>query len=94
MMMNSEFVAQASADLAARILGDPQVDDARRIQTLYAWAYGREATADEMTQAGTFVTEVEKALQSEQPDSSQRRRQAWDSLCQVVLAANEFIYLK
>ncbi|MBI5760901.1 MAG: PSD1 domain-containing protein [Planctomycetales bacterium] len=94
MMMNSEFVARASADMAARILGDPQVDDAHRIQTVYGLAYGREATADEMTQASTFVIEVEKALQSEQPDAPQRLRQAWDSLCQVILAANEFIYLK
>jgi hypothetical protein len=94
LMMNSEFVARASADMAGSSLSDPQVDEAQRIRSLYVLAYGREATSDEIAQGRTFVAKVEEALRGTEPDESKRRRQAWDGLCHVILAANEFIYLK
>ncbi|MDB5339564.1 MAG: hypothetical protein JWN70_5183 [Planctomycetaceae bacterium] len=94
LMMNSEFVAKASSDLAARLLAQPQNADGKRIEELYLLAYGRVVTPEEIEQSKSFVAEIEKALQPSDPDPANRHKRAWASLCQVVLAANEFIYLQ
>ena len=94
LMMNSQLVASASADLAARLLTQSPADDAKRIEQLYLLAYGRSATPAEVEQSQSFVLEIAKALQSTDSDPASRDKRAWASLCQVVLAANEFIYLQ
>jgi len=94
LMMNSDFVAKASTELATRLLSQQQADDATRISEMYQLAYGRDVTPEEVEQSRSFVTEIEKALQPTDPDPANRHRRAWATLCQVVLAANEFIYLQ
>ena len=94
LMMNSDFVAKASTELATRLLSQQQADDATRIGEMYQLAYGRDVTPEEVEQSRAFVTEIEKALQPTDPDPANRHRRAWATLCQVVLAANEFIYLQ
>lgn len=94
LMMNSDFVAKASSDLATRLLSQQQADDTRRISEMYQLAYGRDVTPEEVEQSKSFVAEIEKALQPTEPDPANRHRRAWATLCQVVLAANEFIYLQ
>jgi hypothetical protein len=93
LMLNSELVMQASSDLAERVLA-ASADDAQRIARLYSLAYGREATAAETTAARDFLAAADQALNSKKPDAAKRSRLAWDSLCQTVLASNEFIYVK
>ena len=39
------------------------------------------------------LRELETALQARGPDVGRRRLQAWAGLCQVVMSANEFIYV-
>ena len=94
LMMNSEFVSQASTDFASRLLALPDMDDAGRLQRMYVLAFGREATPDEISQSKSFAAELEQAFVKTEPDPAKRRTQAWAGLCQVVLAANEFIYLQ
>jgi hypothetical protein len=94
LMMNSEFIGTASADLAKRLFAESPDDAAKRIERLYSLAYGRDVTPDETEQSKSFVTEIEKALQPTDPDPASRLQRAWANLCQVVLAANEFIYLQ
>lgn len=93
MMMNSEFVMQSAADLAARLLDVPGDDDSR-LGRMNAIAYGRKATADEVTASQSFLLDVEKSLATTEPDAAKRRRQAWNILCHTAVAANEFIYVK
>jgi hypothetical protein len=93
-MMNSDLVAQVSERLAAELLDDRKVDDAGRIRRLYEKAYGRPATTSEIVKGQEFIRACEQALQGEEPDAGKRRTQAWASLCQVVVAANEFIYIR
>jgi hypothetical protein len=93
LMLNSELVMQASSDLAERVLA-ASADDAQRIAQLYSLAYGRDATATETTAAQEFLAAADRALSSKESDAAKRSRLGWDSLCQTVLAANEFIYVK
>ncbi|HET6424188.1 MAG TPA: DUF1553 domain-containing protein, partial [Planctomycetaceae bacterium] len=85
LMMNSPFVAETSEALATRLLQEVPNSDGDRIQHLYARAFGRSASADEVTQARSLLDDI---------TASAGRVQAWASLCQVVLASNEFIYLQ
>ena len=40
-----------------------------------------------------FLKRYDSALVSTESDSTQRRERAWASLCQILLASNEFIYI-
>ena len=85
LMMNSELVATLAMKLASRITRDCPADEKARIQRLYVLAYGREPMSEELAQAQILLKDVAAAT-----DVSQ----AWTSLCHVVLAANEFIYIQ
>ena len=86
-------MARASESLAANLLAGPG-DDVARVRRLYARAYGREPTADEVAGARRLVRDADEAFRPREPDAGKRRLQAWACLCQVVLAANEFIYVR
>ena len=91
MMLNSEFVTRTSADLAQRLLAISGTDEAR-IRQMYISAFGREATVDDVHDSQAFLAAVEKGPGD--IAAEKRRQRAWECLCQVVLASNEFIYLK
>jgi mono/diheme cytochrome c family protein len=93
-LLNSDLGAQVSERLAAGLLADRKLDDAGRIRRLYLRAYGRPATAEETAKARDLVRTCEQELQGSESDTGKRRARAWACLCQVVVAANEFIYLR
>jgi mono/diheme cytochrome c family protein len=91
LMLNSDLVLQASESLAQRITAATN-DDSKRIANLYLRAYGRDATEQEMAAAREFLTAAEREIEIRRPDVA--GRMAWESLCQAILAANEFIYVE
>jgi len=92
MMLNSDFVMQAAAGLADRLLADPGDED-HRLDRLYMIAFGREPTDPERESDREFLSVLVKA-HSRDAAGQEVQRNAWGTLCHVVLAANEFIYLK
>ncbi|MEX2174739.1 MAG: PSD1 and planctomycete cytochrome C domain-containing protein [Pirellulaceae bacterium] len=93
LMLNSELVARASGSLAERVLA-AAADDAERIGQLYALAYSREPTADELGAGQRFLRQAEQLLTTTEPDMAERSGLAWQAYCQSILAANEFIYVR
>ncbi len=93
MMLNSDFVMQSADELAARLLAEPGDDD-QRISRMHVLAYGREASDEERLGNRVFLTKIEKSVAATELDASKRRRQAWSVLCHVVIAANEFVYVR
>jgi len=91
-MMNSELVQTQSRKWAESLLRRPG-NDAARIQAVYERGLGRLATAPETERALAFVRDVKQALPGNLPVDEQRTR-AWASLCRVILASNEFIYVE
>ncbi len=89
-MLNSPLVLAATKAQAQHLLGLKDLDDAQRIQKLYATCYGRAAKPSEVTRALTFLSRFQLAY----PQSEDRRERAWQSLCKAVIAANEFIYVE
>ena len=92
LMLNSEFVMQAAAGFADRLLAKPGSDD-QRLSRLYVIAFGREPTNVEQQADLAFLAALAKA-RSARPAAEKLQREAWATLCHVVLAANEFIYLR
>lgn len=94
LMLNSEFVMQAADKFAARLLADTAIDDSERVRRMYLLAYGRDATDAELAEARSFQQALERALPTDGADRASCQQAAWSGLCQVVLAANEFVYLR
>lgn len=93
MMLNSDFVARASTGFTEMLLSDAATpSDESRIRHMFIAAFGREPGRQEILQSQAFLERVQQAAESQAPDL--RHKLSWECLCQVVLASNEFIYLK
>ena len=68
-------------------------DDTGRVRQLYETAYGRLPTSDESVRALAFVIQYEQSLADEK-DPQARTTQAWQALCHVIVASNEFVYVR
>ena len=88
-LLNSKLVERVSRRLAETSLAAEASDDAERIDRLCERILGRPASADDLRQCSTFLEQVRGVL----PTTS-RPIDAWSALCHVLLASNEFIYLK
>ena len=93
LMMNSDLVEQAAAKLASQLLARAELPDTKRVELAYVKAYGRPPTSRELTRAQTFLGQFERTVSAQKPEAKDCRAQAWATLCQTLLAANEFIYL-
>jgi hypothetical protein len=91
-MMNGKLVAGQTRALAADLLSGPG-DDAGRVRSAYLRAYGRPPSEAEVARALAFVGRVGQALPADL-DSAERRLRSWPSLCRVLVAANEFVYVE
>jgi hypothetical protein len=79
-LMNHPFILEQTKALAKRITAGDK-DDRARIQRAYTLLYGRPALDDEVKVGLDFVNRGGGA------------EKAWQEYCQVLLCANEFIYV-
>jgi hypothetical protein len=89
-LLNGEFVTAQSAHFARRVLNRPG-EDHDRIRQAFRIALAREPGPVEIDRLITFVRKQE-TLHRDKPEA-ERRQLAYADLCQVLLGANEFIYL-
>jgi cytochrome c553 len=89
LMMNSSFVKDAAARVAANVLNDPTLQsDSARIRSIYRVLYSRPQTESEETIATKFIADYSELLNAEAVPT------AWSKLCHALLAGGEFIYLR
>ncbi len=91
LMLNSDLVMQAGTDLAQRTAQE-SADDRQRLSRLIVRTYGREATEDELQSNLKFLADVRQSLPPAEADKPQP--DGWSVLCHVLLAANEFVYVR
>jgi hypothetical protein len=84
-MLNSDLVLAASKNLAEAVIAET-ASPPQRIEQLYLRAYGRSPTSAEVSRTAAYVERQRTGGKSEV--------EAWASLAHVILAANEFIYLR
>ena len=88
-LLNSEFVVDRAKAFAARVEHESQ-DDTARLRLAYLTAWGREPQSAELESARQFLDTQAAEYQS----TANPRSQAWIDLCQMLLAANEFLYVE
>lgn len=90
-LLNSPFVREQSRAFAERLLSDKSISDAQRIDLSHRLAFGRFATDDEQTQASEFLAAYLKSPSVQSRPEHERLPAAWQSYCQSLLCANEFL---
>jgi hypothetical protein len=91
-LLNDPFVRRQSTSLAQRLLRDPQLNDAGRIDLAYRLLLGRPATAAELERVEAYV--VDYAAAAEGLTSADAQAAAWASFCQAMFASAEFRYVR
>jgi len=92
-MMNSELLADCSAELATRLVRESS-DAAERIRHLYQLAYGRRPTEAEFEPAGSFLAASRRQLEADGVEAAVAETRSLEALCHVVLASSEFLYVR
>ena len=107
-MMNSPMVASQAESLAKRLLADESMDDAGRISAAYEICFARPADSNEIERALAFLDRVREdagpgtsipwpapeGMDGGQSVEIDAIHHAWRSLCKVLIASNEFIYIR
>lgn len=93
-MMNSKVVADSTRAMAEQLLTSESADDAARVTASYRTAYGRSPNEVELQRAIKFVEGYTESLIAKETPPDEARVKAWQSLCRVILSANEFIYIE
>ena len=91
-MLNAPLVRDQARVFATRLLADA-ADDGARIDLAHRRAYGRPAAATEREEAVAFRAAYLAATAGEARPASERDIDAWQAWCQVIVCANEFIYV-
>jgi hypothetical protein len=86
-------VQDESRRLAERLLALPG-NDAARVSAAYERLYLRPATDHECERALAFVSGYEQELTRQKVAAADRTPRAWQGLCRVLLASNEFIFIE
>ena len=83
-LYNNPFVIEQAERLAAVVTKKTE-DDEVRLRFAWQQVFARDATADEIENAGEFLRITQTELASED--------KAWSGLCQALLVTNEFRYV-
>jgi cytochrome c553 len=89
-VLNSEFMIENAQALATRLTADENQDDADRIATAFRLVYGRPATDRELQLGLDFLAASDS--QSDETTGKDRLNK-WEQYAQVLLCANEFLYV-
>ncbi|MDB6119737.1 MAG: Planctomycete cytochrome, partial [Verrucomicrobiaceae bacterium] len=82
-MMNSPVAMESSERLAKKL--ESAGDDTQRLKQVYQLLYGRAAQENEIGHSLAFLNHLR---------STESTERAWALLCQSLMAANEFMYLR
>ena len=85
-MMNSAFASRQSQALAERVLQPEGLEDSARVRLACEIAIGNVPDADRLQRMCQYLKEYTQATGDP--------RQAWQSLCRTLMAANEFVYVE
>jgi len=91
LLMNSPLAIGSAQQLAARVVGPPNLDDADRLDHLYMIAMCRRPNSEERRSLLAYLDDYTRGLSADAAE--ERRRAAWNSLSQAVLMLNEFLYV-
>ncbi len=95
-LLNSEFVMQQAEHFAERVerLVGPEATPDQSIQAAFVLAFARPARADEVRPARRHLDKQRERYLALGTKAEASSRKALVSFCQMLLAANEFLYVE
>jgi Protein of unknown function (DUF1553)/Protein of unknown function (DUF1549)/Planctomycete cytochrome C len=92
-MMNNPVVLKQAETVAAHLLGESRLtDDAARVDYAFSLTLGHPPDTQQRADVLAFLKNYEATLPSSLK-ADQRRTEAWNSVCQTLLASAEFRYV-
>ncbi|QDT41620.1 Planctomycete cytochrome C [Gimesia alba] len=92
-MMNSEFVMQNTMDLADQVLHETHLDQRAKVNRIYEKIFSRPASAMETSRALNYIGHYRQELKSLEMSDEEKEQRTWQSLCRVLIASNEFLFV-
>jgi cytochrome c553/alkylhydroperoxidase/carboxymuconolactone decarboxylase family protein YurZ len=92
-MLNGKLAQEESRHLAELLLKRTG-EDKDRISAAYERLYARLPTQRDLERALAFLSRYERELEKEKVALAEWRVRAWQGLCRVLLASNEFIFIE
>jgi hypothetical protein len=89
-LMNNPFVAECAADFARRKEIASIDDETKRIERMYAVAFGRPATDGEVSLARQFLQQQRAGGEAKRDGD---KFDSWDRLAQAIIMTNEFAFV-
>jgi hypothetical protein len=86
-MMNSEFVGERARNIAKSLLDASALSDSGRIEQAYLRTLNRRPGAEEIDTGLTYLAGLKSRF------DSITNLEAWQSLCRILIASNEFVYV-
>jgi Protein of unknown function (DUF1553) len=86
-MMNSEFVAERARHVAQSLLEATDLTDSARIEQAYLRTLNRRPDAEEIDTGLSYMAGLKSRF------GSVSNLDAWQSLCRILMASNEFVYV-
>src|SRR5262249_22706241 len=91
-VLNSEFMVSQARALAARLTAKPEQDDVARIRDAFQLLYGRPPREQEILLGKRFLTAAGSA-DGDDEGNEDISLSPWERYAQVLLSANEFIFV-
>ena len=93
-VMNSKFFDGRGRSFAERLLDRPLDADSARVERAYLMALGRKPTADELQFSLDYVRNYPSGPpRNRSRETSGPQLTAWQGLCRILMASNEFHYV-
>ena len=93
-LLNHPFVLQQAQAFAKRLTAETRHNDHQRIELAHQLAFGRSATAEELSDTLTFLTSFQNSPELIDTPHAERPLAAWQAFCQTLLCSNEFLYVE
>ena len=90
--LNSPMVIEASGKLITQVFAESEGSE-ERVRKIYQRVLCRNPDAEEIERAHLFLENAKVILAAEESDVETRVLLAWQSFCQTLIAASEFLYL-
>jgi hypothetical protein len=87
-MMNSEFVAERARNLASQLMNEVRSEAPARLERAYVRALNRRPRPEEVDDGLTYLSSLRDKFSGKITELD-----AWQSLCRILLASNDFIYV-
>jgi hypothetical protein len=95
-LLNSQFMMEQAAAFAARVegLAGPETLPEKMVTTAFLLALSRQPTAREQQMAEEHLQKIAARFKGVKMPPKQAAEKALASLCQMLLATNEFLYVE